>query len=67
MKKIWIHKARSFSDAVAFDVHYYAAMSSKERLETVQFLREYHFKMDRQLADESRKGLRRSLKIIKQK
>ncbi|MCK4352149.1 hypothetical protein KAW65_01950 [candidate division WOR-3 bacterium] len=60
MKKIWIHKANTWEEAKKFDENYYLSMSSKERLETMQFLRETYFKMK----NESRKGLRRVIKII---
>ncbi len=39
MKKIWVHKARSFADAERFDRKYYQAMSPTERLEIVDELR----------------------------
>lgn len=64
MKKIWVNKTSSFIDAKRFDDHYYLAMSSTERLDTVQFLREMHFKMKRGSKNESRKGLRRVIEVI---
>ena len=68
MKKkiIWIHKSPSFSAAEEFEKSYYAKMSAKERLETVQLLREEYFNLNKELKNESRKGLRRSIKIIQQ-
>ena len=39
-KKIWVHKARSFEEAERFEWQYYQAMSAKERLETVDWLRQ---------------------------
>lgn len=44
-KKIWVHKATSFEDAERFEQRYYAAMSRKERLETVAYLRQLARKM----------------------
>ena len=64
MKKIWIHKADSFKKAKDFEAKYYSDLSGSERINTVQFLREQYFKLRGRLKDESRKGLRRSLKII---
>lgn len=63
MKKIWIDKARSFKEAEKFDQNYYFKMSSSERLETIQFLREAYFKMKKK-RHEGRTRLRRALKII---
>ena len=63
MKKIWVNKARSFKDAEKFDSNYYAAMSRTERLETMQFLRETYHKI-KNLKNESRKRLRRVVKVI---
>jgi hypothetical protein len=40
MKKIWVHKARSFEEAERFERRYYQAMSAKERVETVDWLRQ---------------------------
>ena len=64
MKKIWVNKVSSFTDAEKFDDDYYLAMSSSERLDTVQFLREMHSKLKKGLRNESRKGLRRVIKVI---
>ena len=44
-KKIWVHKATSFEEAERFERRYYAAMSRKERLETVEYLRRLAQKM----------------------
>ncbi len=52
MKKIWVNKVDSFDAAQEFDDDYYLSMSSKERLETVQFLREIFFKMKKGLDNE---------------
>ncbi len=74
--KIWINKADSFQKAEEFDEKYNLSLSPEERLSDVQFLREEYLKMNpapqggarvkRGLRSESRKGLRRILKIIKQ-
>jgi hypothetical protein len=66
MKKIWIHKSDSFKKAQNFETRYYSELSSLERINTVQLLREQYFKLKGQLRDESRKGLRRSIKIVQQ-
>lgn len=62
-----MHKAHSFEEAEEFDRNYYLRMGPEERLETVQLLREMYFKFGRPSQDENRKGLRRAIKIIKQK
>lgn len=64
MKKMWIHKTDSFKKAKDFDEEYYFNMSSAERMDMVQFLREQCFKLKGRLKDEGRKGLRRYIKII---
>lgn len=66
MRKIWINKSDSFEKAQEFDDDYYLSMSREDRLDTMQFLREINFKMHRGLENESRKGLRRVIKITKQ-
>ena len=66
MKKIWVNKLDSFEAAEKFDENYYLSMSSSERLETVQVLREMDFKI-RSKGNENREGLRRAIKIIQQK
>jgi len=63
MKKIWVNKAASFEEAEKFDEKYYREMSETARLETVQLLREEHYKFSGG-KNESRKGLRRSVKVI---
>jgi hypothetical protein len=42
MKKCWVNKPDSFEQAKEFDKNYYLPMSSKERLETMQSLREIY-------------------------
>jgi len=64
MKKIWIHKADSFEKARDFEIKYYSDLSSSERIDMVQFLREQYFKLKGRLKDESREGLRRYIKIV---
>ena len=64
MKKIWVNKTESFRKASKFDLDYYLTMSGMERLKIVQFLREMHHKIKKGLDGESRKGLRRVIKII---
>jgi len=39
-EKIWFNKANSFEEAREFDTGYYLNLSSAERLETIQILRE---------------------------
>ena len=68
MEKIWVHKARSFSDGEEFDRNYYRGMSGSERLEIVQILREEYKNIHPEKGNErSRKGLRKVLTIIDQK
>jgi hypothetical protein len=64
MKKAWIHKANSFKEAESFDEKYYFSIGSSKRLDMMQFLREQYAKIKGQLRNESRKRLRRSVKII---
>lgn len=64
MKKIWINKVHSFEEAEKFDENYYFTMSGTKRLETVQFLRDIFYKLKGDLTHESRKRLRRIVKII---
>ena len=44
MKRIWVNKAGSFEEADKFEAEYYEGLSSEVRVETVQLLREMHFK-----------------------
>ena len=67
MQKIWVRKAKSFSEAQEQDIEYYLKMSPQERLETVQFLREQYPKFARVKLYESRKGLRRTVRIVQLK
>ena len=65
-KTIWVNKANSFEDAQQFEAAYYLNTSSAERVETVQILREAHFKSTGLYSRENRKRLRRVFRIIKQ-
>jgi hypothetical protein len=62
----WINKAKSFEDAQEFDTAYYLNLSSADRVETVQVLREAHFKSNGLFRRENGKRLRRVLRVIKQ-
>ena len=66
MKKIWVNKAKSFEEAQDFDNAYYSSLSSTERVESVQILREEFFKFCGLKFCEDGKRLRRVLSIIKQ-
>ncbi len=65
-KKIWVNIAHSFRQAQEFDDNYYQAMSKREKIETMQFLRDTAFKFNKELRNASRKGLQRVIKIIQQ-
>jgi hypothetical protein len=65
-REIWINKAKSFEDAQEFDTAYYLNLSSAERVETVQVLREAYFKSNGLFRRENGKRLRRVLRVIKQ-
>jgi hypothetical protein len=66
MKKIWINRANSFEEAQDFDKEYYSSLSSTERVENVQLLREEYFKTHGMKFRENAKRLRRVFKVIKQ-
>jgi hypothetical protein len=66
MKKIWVNRAKSFEEARDFDKAYYLRLSSTERVENVQFLREEYFKSHELKQREDVKRLRRVFRIIKQ-
>ncbi|MBL7084955.1 MAG: hypothetical protein ISS43_02465 [Candidatus Omnitrophica bacterium] len=63
MKKIWVNKATSFKAAKQFDDNYYLAISGIKRIETMQILREMHFKI-KGFKNAGRKRLRRVIKVI---
>lgn len=65
MKKFWVRNFNSFEEAEESDIQYYRAMSKKERLETMQFLREVYYKFKVPFKKyESRKRLRRVVRIV---
>ena len=66
MNRIWVNKASSFEAANRFEAKYYAGLSSEVRVETVQLLREMHFKSTGLKFSEDGKRLRRVLSVIKQ-
>ena len=66
MKKIWVNKAKSFDEANDFDNEYYLRLSSAERVESVQILREEYFKSHGLKLSKNGKRLRRVFRIIKQ-
>ncbi|MEO0137443.1 MAG: hypothetical protein ABIL40_00280 [candidate division WOR-3 bacterium] len=63
MKGIWVKRAKSFKSAEEFDLEYYLIMTSKQRLEIMQFLREMFNKIRPCKINEGRKRLRRTVKI----
>jgi hypothetical protein len=66
MKRIWVHRAKSFVEAAAFDSGYYAAMTPEERLDIMQRLREVNFKLNREgTAHVGATRLRRHVAILK--
>lgn len=65
-QKIWMKKAKSFSEAQEQDLDYYLKMSAQERLEIVQYLREQYPKFAGVNTSESGKGLRRTVTVVKQ-
>jgi hypothetical protein len=66
MKKVWINRAKSFEEAQDFDNAYYSNLSSTERVESVQILREEYFKSHGLKFSEDGKRLRRVFRVIKQ-
>jgi hypothetical protein len=66
MKKIWVNRAKSFEEAQDFDNAYYLSLSSKDRVESVQILREEFFQSSGLEFREDGKRLRRVFRIIKQ-
>jgi hypothetical protein len=65
-KKIWMNKAKTFEDAHKFDAVYYLNHTGTERVETIQILREEHFKSTGLMSRENGKRLRRVLRVIEQ-
>ncbi|MHC4457341.1 MAG: hypothetical protein ACYS0I_09665 [Planctomycetota bacterium] len=66
-KTVWLNKANSFKEAQKFDAAYYRRLSSKERIETIQLLRENHFKSTGMSIGENGKRLQRVVRIIELK
>ena len=66
MKKIWVNRASSFEEARDFDNAYYLSLTSSERIESVQILREEFFKSNGLEFREDGKRLRRVFRVIKQ-
>ena len=66
MKRIWVNKAGSLEEADKFEAEYYKGLSSEVRVETVQLLREMHFKTKGLKFCGNGKRLRRVLVVIKQ-
>ena len=66
MPKIWMRKAKSFSEAQEQDIVYYLNLSAEERIEIVQFLREQYYKFARVNLSKSGKGLRRTVRVVQQ-
>jgi len=56
--KVWFNKANSFEEARDFDSSYYLNLTSAERIETIQLLREAHFKSTGCLSDKIKKNSR---------
>ncbi len=67
MKKIWVKKFKSFREENEADLKHYLAMDPEKRLDIIQLLCEMHMRAFGDGQDESRKRLRRSIRIIKQK
>lgn len=65
-KKIWVNRAKSFKESEKFDAEYYFSMTPKERLETMQLLRQMYGKIKRGQKNESGKRLRRVIRVIQQ-
>lgn len=63
-KKIWVRKARSFSESEEQDLDYYLAMSPQERVEIVQFLGEQYLKFAKVNVSESGKRLEDLLGLL---
>jgi hypothetical protein len=66
-KTIWLNKANSLKEAQKFDAAYYLKLSSKERVEAIQHLREAHFKSTGMSIGENGNRLRRIIRIIELK
>lgn len=64
MRTVTIRKFSSLNKAQEADEREYARMSPAERVETVQFLREIWLGFGKGKRHESRKGLRRVVKVV---
>ena len=64
MKKVWVKKFESFKSARQFDIDYYLSMSSTERLETMQFLRETAFKFKNFKYGKNGRRLQKVIKLV---
>jgi hypothetical protein len=60
MNDIWIHKARSWSEAARFDQEYHLSQSAEKRIDDLQRLRETYYKIN----GKRRKRLQRVITII---
>jgi len=63
-KKAWIHVAHSFEEAEAFEERYYRSLSRKERIETVDWLRQVYRKYRGMKKAHGGTRLRRVLRIV---
>lgn len=68
MKKIWVHKAKSFKEAEEFDRNYYLQMSPQERLDIMQQLRRIYYKFPKggKAGYGHRARLQRVVRIVEQ-
>jgi len=66
-KKVWKCLCHSFKKARLADDEYYRCETPAERLSDMQFIREQYYKIGRSGGSTDRKGLRRVVRIIKQK
>jgi len=65
MRKIWVHKAKSFADAGRFEADYYARMNAREKIETVELLRMIELKKTGRPLSFYRRALRNVVKVMK--
>ena len=66
VQRIWMKKAKSFSEAQDQNLDYYLKMSAQERLEIVQYLREQYTRFFKGNENESGEGLRRTVRVVQQ-
>ncbi|MBM3246903.1 MAG: hypothetical protein FJZ13_06255 [Candidatus Omnitrophica bacterium] len=62
MKKIWMHKAKSFKEAEDFENRYYMEETPEERLSDIQLCRELYFRIKK--INANRKRLRRVVRVL---